>query len=249
MPVQQQKWSGFTLIEVIVAVAIFGIMASIIFPTLFQFLDMRERVEKKHNEVSGLQKTFLFLANDMRYAVNRLSKDEYGEAAKTTLSLGENGLIEFVTLYPDMGMQGLNVPRRVRWQLEDGVLQRIQYPVMDPESDTRSMLQLLLEDVENVEIDVSHVEDGRDNTDNKWTEKARLPDLVEIRIELDSDIDYRRTFSMPGADYQAAIVASTAAQSENTASESVDSDLIKVRDFGTGTNSATSSEPAELEVK
>ena len=51
---------GFTLLEIIVAVAIFGVIASIVFPALLQFLDMRERVDEKHQQISGLQKTFQF---------------------------------------------------------------------------------------------------------------------------------------------------------------------------------------------
>ena len=187
---------GFTLLEIVVAVAIFAVISSILFPALFQFLDMRERVDDKHQKITSLHKTFLFLANDLRYAVNRLSKDEYGELGKTTLLLDDDSLIEFTTAYPDLSLDGLNVPRRVLWQLEDGVLQRVQYPVMDPDADTRKMLQSLLTNVESIEFNVSHVEDGRDNTDNKWQEQSHLPDLIEIIIELENDIQYRRVFTM-----------------------------------------------------
>jgi len=187
---------GFTLIEIVIAVAIFGVIASIIFPALFQFLDVRERIDRKHQQVSGLQKTFMFLANDLRFAVNRLPKDEYGEPAKTTLKLGGESVLEFTAAYPDLSLDGLNVPRRVRWQLQDGVLQRAQFPVMDPDADTRIFLQLLLENVRDIKIEVSHVEYGRDNSDDKWDEQSRLPDLISIEIELENDLKYSRVFTM-----------------------------------------------------
>jgi len=206
-----KKQRGFTLIEIVVAVAIFGVIASIIFPALMQFLDMRERVDEKHQQVTGLQKTFLFLANDLRFAANRLSKDEYGERGKTTLSLNDDGLLDFTGVYPDLSLQGISVPRRVRWQLDDGVLQRVQYPVMDPESDTRSMVQSLLREVKQVEIEVSHIEDGRNDTDDKWDEPSKLPDMIDIVIELDNDIKYRRVFSMLGGDAKRAVAATIAA--------------------------------------
>ena len=193
---QTYREKGFTLIEIVIAMAIFGVIASIIFPALFQFLDVRERVDLKHQQVSGLQKTFMFLANDVRFAVNRLPKDEYGEPSKTTIKLGDESLLEFTAAYPDLSLDGLNVPRRIRWQLEDGVLQRVQYPVMDPDTDTRIILQSLLENVQEIEIEVSHVEDGRDNTDDKWEQQSRLPDLISIKIELENDLKYSRVFTM-----------------------------------------------------
>jgi len=196
-------WSnskGFTLLEIIVAVAIFGVISSIIFPALLQFLDMRERVVENNKQVAGLQKTFLFLANDLRYAANRLGKDEYGQVGKSTLIIGDDSLIDLTALYPDLNINGLNVPRRVRWIVEDGVLNRIQSPVMDPSADTRTIKQSLIEDVEDVDIIVYHIEDGRNNEDDKWDEKQKLPDMIELEITLTSGTQYRRLFTMLGGD-------------------------------------------------
>ena len=208
--------SGFTLLEIIVAVAIFGVIASIVFPALLQFLDMRERVDEKHQQISGLQKTFQFLANDLRFASNRLSKDEYGDIGKTTLSINDDYLIDLTALYSDLSLQGLAVPRRVRWQLVDGVLQRVQFPVMDPDADTRVMIQSLLENVEDVDIEVSHIIDGRDNTDSDWDEQKRLPDLIDVTVKMGKGIEYRRIFSMLGADSDAATAAVQNAQLPGT---------------------------------
>ncbi len=124
---------GFTLLEIIVAVSIFAVITSIVFPGLIQFVDLRERLEEKHLQLIGLQKTFLFLANDLRYTANRLAKDEYGEKEKTTIKVNDDGLLDLTAFYPDINLSGLSVPRRLRWVLEENELKRIQYPVMDPE--------------------------------------------------------------------------------------------------------------------
>ncbi|MFT5572470.1 MAG: general secretion pathway protein J [Cryomorphaceae bacterium] len=217
--ISRQTWShrsikGFTLIEMMVSVGIFAVIAGIVFPAMIEFLSVRERLEEKHSQLIGMQKTFLFLAKDLRFASNRLSKDEYGEKGKATLSVNDDHLIEFTAQYPDLNLGGLNVPRRVRWQLNDGVLQRIQYPVMDPDSDTRTLKQDLLTGVDDVEIELSVVEDGRDNTGKKWGEETRLPDMISVRVIMQNDVEYHRMFTMLAGDSLKALAASSAASAK-----------------------------------
>ncbi|MFT6408474.1 MAG: general secretion pathway protein J [Arenicella sp.] len=202
-----QRAVGFTLIEIMVAVAIFAVIASIVGPAMFQFLDIRERAGAKQDQMDGLQKTFLFLANDLRYANNRLSKDEFGEPADATLMVGGDSLMTLSAVYPDLNLGGLGVPRRVSWKLDEGVLQRIQSPVMDPDGDTRTLKQSLLSDVREVEIELSMVEDGRDSSSKKWEEKTRLPDKIEVTITMLNKLQYRRVFTMLGGDTLDAVAA------------------------------------------
>lgn len=204
-----QTSRGFTLIEIVVAVGIFGVLASIIFPALIQFLEIRERVDAKHDQIVGLQKTFMFLTNDLRFAANRLPKDEFGELAKTTLKLNDDGLLDFTAMYPDLKITGLSVPRRVTWRLEEGELQRVQYPVMDPDGDTRTIVQTLLKNVDEVEIEISYIEDGRVVKEDKWEEQSRLPDLIEVTVELEDKLIFNRVLTMQGGDSAAALLAAS----------------------------------------
>lgn len=190
------------------SVAIFAVIASIMGPALLQFLEVREKVGAKQDRLEGLQKTFLFLANDFRYAANRLGKDEFGDPGKATMTVGDDSLIDFTAAYPDLNLGGTNVPRRVRWVLEDNVLQRLQSPVMDPDSDTRMMRQSLLTEVEDVDIELSVIEDGRDNTSKRWDEETRLPDKISITIKMENRQEYQRIFTMLGGDSLDALKAS-----------------------------------------
>lgn len=201
--------SGFTLVEMMVSVAIFGVMASIIFPALIQFLDARESVDNKHKQLISMQKTFLFLAQDIRFASNRLGKDEFGDIGKATLSVGEDSLIELTSIYPDLNLDGLGVPRRVRWVLEDKTLQRIQYPVMDPDSDTRTIKQILLTGINNVEIELKEITESTEEVSSTWDKETKLPDLLSMTVEMESGIEYQRSFTMLNGD---SLIATAAAQ-------------------------------------
>jgi len=211
-----KQYRGFTLIEMMVSVAIFGVMASIIFPALIQFLDARDRIDVKHEKIIGMQKTFLFLAQDLRFASNRLGKDEFGDLGKSTLRVGEDdNLIELTALYPDLNLNGTGVPRRVKWRVEDDVLQRIQYPVMDPDQDTRIIRQNLLKGVQSVDVKLLHIQEGRSVETGEWESETKLPDQLEIVVELDSGIEYRRVFTMLSADKLDAIAISLSTGSAN----------------------------------
>lgn len=206
---------GFTLIEVIVSVVIFAIIMAIAYPGLMQFLDAREKVQEKSEFLSNIQKTFLFLSRDLRFASNRLGKDEYGQLGKTTLVLNDDGLLDFTGNYPDLSLDGTGVPRRVKWALEDEVLYRIQYPVMDPDGDTRFHRQALLSDVDDVEIELETIEDGRSSTTKRWDEETKLPDLLRFTIEFKNGRKYERVFTMIGGDKLDALKATLNSQPNN----------------------------------
>jgi len=228
---------GFTLIEMMVSVAIFGVMASIIFPALIQFLDARDRIDEKHQQIVGMQKTFLFLAQDLRFASNRLGKDEFGGLGKSTLRVNEGeNLVELTALYPDLNLNGLGVPRRVKWVLEGTTLQRIQYPVMDPDQDTRIIRQNLMENVENVKITLMHILDGSNVEADTWESESRLPDTFEIVVTLESDIEYRRVFTMLSGDKLQAIAAALSAGANTNPGDGADSDNDVGDDSGAGGN-------------
>ena len=212
--------SGFTLIEMMVSVLIFGVISSILFPALIDFLETRDRVDIKHQQLIGMQKTLLFVAQDMRFASNRLGKDEFGQVGKATLSVGDDSLIELTALYPDLNLNGVGVPRRVRWVLEDNVLQRVQYPVMDPDSDTRVIRQKLLDKVDRVDIQLREIVDGTEETSDSWSSESRLPDMIDMTIVMQSGIEYRRSFTMLNGDTVDAIAAAQTAGGAGDASNS-----------------------------
>ncbi len=196
--------SGFTLMEVIVSVAIFAIIAAITFPALIQFLDIRERLNLKNDSLSDMQRVFLFFNRDVTYAVNRLGKNEFGETVDAPLIVGDDVLLELTTSYQDYELEGAAIPRKVKWVYENEELIRIQYPVLDPDGDTRVYRQRLLENVDDVQIVVYSIDEGRENEDRRWDEEARLPNMLKLVIELKNGVSYEKYATMLSGDREQA---------------------------------------------
>lgn len=190
---------GFTLIELVIAVAIFAVISTVTVTSLIKFLDIRERIVDQQRQLSQLQKTFLFMANDVRHAVNRAGKDSYGDRNEMSLLLDDKGaVIELTTAYPDLTLEGLAVPRRVVWELDDEFLVRKQFPVMDPDSDTQFVRQNMLDGVESIAVLVSQVENQKSKESKRWKEEGKLPDLFDIKIKLKNDQIHQRAFQVNG---------------------------------------------------
>jgi len=70
---------GFTLMEMIIAIAIFALMAAVAYGSLSGFLDNRDRIVAKQQELAEIQLALALLERDIRFAVPRPVRDDIGE--------------------------------------------------------------------------------------------------------------------------------------------------------------------------
>lgn len=192
--------SGFTLLEVVVAVAIFALISSITFPALIQFLDARERIEERNQQILEMQKVFLFLQKDLRYTLGRKLKDEYGDPADHAFDAGGTGqyLMKITTLYPDINISNLSLPRMVVWKVEHDSLVRMQWPVLEPYIETQPYKQVMLQNVQNIELRFAKVENKQLKWSTTWSEEDDIPRALEIILIASNEVEYRRLFEMSG---------------------------------------------------
>lgn len=65
------KNKGFTLLEIVIAVAVFAVIASISSSVLYQSLQTKERSNQKVNLINAMQLTFAIFSKDTRQIVTR----------------------------------------------------------------------------------------------------------------------------------------------------------------------------------
>ncbi len=71
---------GFTLLELVIAMAIFAIMSTIAYSGLNNVLTAKERTDEQAQQLVRLQLAFTHMGRDISQAVNRGIRDEYGES-------------------------------------------------------------------------------------------------------------------------------------------------------------------------
>lgn len=85
---------GFTLLELIVVLAIFGVLSVMAYGGLASVMTARERVLQSLERTTAMQKAYLRLRNDLQQLRARPSRDPYGEP-QPALALLHDGSVEF----------------------------------------------------------------------------------------------------------------------------------------------------------
>jgi general secretion pathway protein J len=146
--------TGFTLLEILVAVSIFSIMSVVALTGIKVILDSQEATNRVAVQIKSLQNTFFYFDQDLRYAIARDIRDEFGDtqAAMVADNAGPQGLA-----LTRMGIGNLQGSKRssmarVRYWLKEDTLIRSRYKTLDRAGEPQSLDRALMENVEELEF-------------------------------------------------------------------------------------------------
>lgn len=159
---------GFTLLELVVALAVFAVLATLAYGSLARLLSAREQLASRAEALGRLQLAYSLLERDCQALVARPVRDELGDP-EPPLRRAPDGSLEITH---GAWSNPLDQPRpqlqRVRWQVRNGVLYRDAWPVLDRVPGSRPASQRVLDDVQRFAVGI---EPGR-------TERA-----VSVRLD------------------------------------------------------------------
>ena len=143
---------GFTLMEMLVALAVFVVIGLLCAQLMGRTLGNHEIVSDRTERLAEVQRAMLMLKRDIMQITERPVRDILGDLRGSVL-IGSDGLMEFSRL----GWRNpLRQPRaqvqRVAYVVEDGDLYRAWWSVLDRAQDSEPALQRLLSDVEQIEF-------------------------------------------------------------------------------------------------
>lgn len=123
---------GFTLLELLVAVAIFAIVAALAFGSLRYMVAGRESLLPQVERLAALQFALGIIDADISAIAPRPTRGALGEMLPCTRGGIDGTLLEFTRYLDDVAWpDAMARLQRVSYELEDGVLYRISWPRPD----------------------------------------------------------------------------------------------------------------------
>jgi general secretion pathway protein J len=177
---------GFTLLELLIAISIFSVMAALAYGGLRMMLDGNKLLERSATELDSLQRTFLYLQQDLEQLAPRSVRDEFGEREEALRTGLGDGVLHLTRGGINGAIRGGADLRRVEYHLIEGSLVRLVWSVLDRVHDSESNRLRLVDGVQGVTLRFM----GYDETDY-WREywppesvidENTLPKAVEITI-------------------------------------------------------------------
>ena len=145
---ERKRQGGFTLLEMLIAMAVFAVMSMVAYQGLRAVLDADHITREQAQRLADLQVTLSVLERDLAQVVDVRVRDEFGDPLPP-LRLragGEHQLLELVRA----GAGGDQRLRRTAWQITERGLERRLWPgvdIVDPESmRVRPFADLVAED-------------------------------------------------------------------------------------------------------
>lgn len=178
---------GFTLLELIVVIAIFAVFSLMAYGGLDSVLKTRRQVEVAQDRLAQLQKAYLRLRNDFQQVRNRPARDAFGDP-QPALRAADTGYVEFTR---GGWRNPLNLPRasleRVAYRFEDGELIRMSWRVLDQSQDSKPVEVVLLDDLEDLRwqyLDSQREWQIRWPPDSPEQQPAEMPPPLAVELTL-----------------------------------------------------------------
>lgn len=196
--------NGFTLIEVLVALAIFGILSILAYQALGQSLSNADLLNDRMDRLRAIQQTMRFLGKDLMQATPRPVRDPLGGGVMASIRTepGTEFALEVTRGgWPNPAGLPRGTLQRASYRIEDGELLRFHWNVLDPTLNNEPVGTVLLDDVESILF--NYLEPGGDWT-NQWppfgvtgSQALRMrPQVVEIVLTLIDEGEIRRFFEV-----------------------------------------------------
>lgn len=145
--------AGFTLVEILVALAIFSILSMLAYQTLALSMTNAEILEDRMNRLQAIQQTVRILGRDIVQAAPRPIRDPLNDESRPAFLVdpgGEFALEVTHTGWPNPAGTPRSTLQRSAYRIEDGVLLRAHWTVLDPTLANEPLVTELLDEVDTI---------------------------------------------------------------------------------------------------
>ena len=200
-PLAQPRQSGFTLLELLLALAIFTILSTLAYGGLKQLLNQQQQLQQRQQRLQQIQTTMQLLERDLSQLVARPIRDAYGDSQPALKATASNtGSVDLSVRRPyHPNRPQASLLQRAGYHHHDQQLLRHYWPRLDITQATRRRQYPLLDQVSQVQWRFMQ-------TDGQWltywppagAARDSLPRATEIIVTTTDYGPIRRVIIGPG---------------------------------------------------
>ena len=183
---------GFTLLEILIALAVFAIMSMMAYAGLAAILDASEATKPRSQQMAQLQAAWYFLNDDLNQVIDRPIRDELGGNEPAFGGGRGNEILVFTRRNPVWSSTVTNNSiKRISYSFENGILYRQVWALADrtPETQFRRKKLLTAE-----RVDVKFYNEDSQSWLSFTGTKSGIPKALEVNIGLPRMGSVRRLF-------------------------------------------------------
>lgn len=143
---------GFTLLELVVVLAVFGLVAVMAYGGLNNVLRARVAIEDNLERVTALQRAYLRLREDFQQVQPRTIRDEFGEPLSALLGMRDEGVSLVSGGWRNPAGHPRSTMQRIRWNVEDDSLVRSHFRFLDRAQDAQAQKLVVLDGVDRMQL-------------------------------------------------------------------------------------------------
>lgn len=191
------SYSGFTLLETLLAITIFTLMSLAIYQSLIIVAKGSEAVNNKAKQTHKLQRAINMLENNISHAtktsqpIDKKSSEHSFRVAKSLLESDDFGV--YLLLNENTDSLYYTKSEKIGFRLKNRCLEKLIYD----SNENSPRISKILEGVTAFSMRIYHETVWL----NEWSEKDSLPKAVEIIIELGNQGTVRRVITLLNSHY------------------------------------------------
>jgi general secretion pathway protein J len=219
--------AGFTLLELLIAVAVFAVVGAMAYGGLHTVMNQQQRTNEHSQRLADLQLAYRIMQRDLEQLVDRQIRNEYGDRVAGLVGGSGYEGVEFSRAgYPNPASFLRSEIQRVSYIADQDQLLRRSWRVLDRGLDSVPDEEVLIEAISDFAI---RFLDESDEWQDNWPARQTLgqtapalPRAVEVRVELTDLGVIRWLFRVP--DNYRSTTVTAGASGTGTAGDSQDED-------------------------